>query len=123
VTGTASWYGRDFHGDHTASGERFDQDEFTAAHPSLPLGTRVRVTNLANGRSVVVRINDRGPFTHGRVLDVSYRAAHALGMLRRGTARVRMEVLEGAAASPEEGRARVRRPPRRHRPRAPARPR
>jgi rare lipoprotein A len=122
-TAMASWYGRDFHGDHTASGERFDQGELTAAHPTLPIGTRVRVTNLANGRSVVVRINDRGPFTRGRMIDVSHRAAHGLGMLQRGTARVRIEVVDGGPAPAGEGRAGVRRAPRRHQSPGRARPR
>ena len=85
--GTASWYGAELRGGRTASGERFDEHAFTAASPSLPIGTRVRVTNLANGRSAVVRINDRGPFARGRVLDVSHAAARALGMLGTGTAR------------------------------------
>ncbi len=91
--GTASWYGSAHQGGTTSSGERFDQREFTAAHRTLPLGTRARVTNVANGRSVIVRINDRGPFVRGRVLDVSYGAARALGIVRCGTARVRIEVL------------------------------
>jgi rare lipoprotein A len=105
--GTASWYGPKLHGGRTASGERFDQNELTAAHRSLPLGTRARVTNLENGRSVVVRINDRGPSARGRMLDVSYAAARALGMLRRGTTRVRLEVLDGRALAAESGRART----------------
>jgi len=91
--GVASWYGAELQGKRTASGERFAADALTAAHPSLPLGTRVRVTNLANGRSVVVRINDRGPFVEGRALDVSRGAARALGMLGSGTARVRITPL------------------------------
>lgn len=106
--GTASWYRRGSHGRSTASGEAFDQRELTAAHPSLPPGSRVRVTNLANGRSVVLHINDRGPFAGGRVLDVSYAAARELGMLRRGTTRVRIEVLEGLPVRPTTGRARLR---------------
>jgi len=106
--GTASWYGPGLHGGRTASGERFDRNQLTAAHPSLPLGTRARVTNLENGRSVVVRINDRGPTARGRVLDVSCAAARELGMLRRGTARVRIEVLDGPAPSARSGRARLR---------------
>lgn len=115
--GTASWYGPKLHGGRTASGERFDQNDFTAAHPTLPLGTRVRVTNLDNGRAVVVRINDRGPATRGRLLDVSYAAARALGMLRRGTTRVRIEVLDGPAPAARSGRARLR-PGRRTAPRS-----
>ena len=92
--GRASYYGAELAGRPTASGERFDPGEMTAAHPSLPFGTRLRVTNLRNGKSVVVRINDRGPFGHGRVLDLSYAAAEVIGMIRRGTARVKMEVLK-----------------------------
>lgn len=91
--GVASWYGPGFHGKETAAGEVFDQYELTAAHPSLPLGTRLLVTNLANGRSVEVRVNDRGPFVDGRVLDLSYAAARTLGLLAPGTAPVRIEVL------------------------------
>jgi len=94
--GLASWYGEAFHGRRTASGERFDQHGLTAASLSLPIGARARVTNLDNGRSVVVRINDRGPYVRRRVLDLSYAAARALGMVRRGTARVHIEVLDGA---------------------------
>ena len=89
--GVASYYARDHQGHRTASGERFDMREMTAAHRSLPFGTRVRVTNLANGRAVVVRINDRGPFRKGRVLDLSYAAARELRMVGRGVARVRLE--------------------------------
>jgi peptidoglycan lytic transglycosylase len=92
--GTASWYGPGFHGKQTANGEIYDQYELTAAHPSLPLGSRAMVTNLANGRAVEVRINDRGPFVGGRVIDLSYAAAHAIGMVGPGTAPVRIEVLE-----------------------------
>lgn len=94
--GVASWYGPGFHGNRTANGEIYDQYELTAAHPSLPLGTRVMVTNLANGRAVEVRVNDRGPFVGGRVIDLSYAAAHAVGMVGPGTARVRIAVLEQA---------------------------
>ena len=94
--GVASWYGGDLHGNPTASGDAFDQHALSAAHRTLPLGTRVRVTNLANGRSVVVRINDRGPFVRGRTIDVSRAAAQRLGMLDRGTTRVRIEVVGGA---------------------------
>lgn len=91
--GRASWYGRRFHGRRTASGERFNASSHTAAHRSLPFGTRVRVTNLRNGRSVVVRINDRGPYSRGRIIDLSRAAAEAIGMLRTGTAPVRVEVI------------------------------
>src|SRR5206468_6717269 len=91
--GVASWYGPGFHGNRTANGEIYDQYELTAAHPSLPLGTRVMVTNLENGRAVQVRINDRGPFVDGRAIDLSYAAARTVGMIGPGTARVRVEVL------------------------------
>jgi rare lipoprotein A len=93
-TGFASYYGPEFQGRRTASGQRFDHDELTAAHRTLPFGTRVRVTNLKNSRSVVVTINDRGPFRRGRILDVSRRAASDLGFLRAGVARVKLRVLE-----------------------------
>ncbi|WP_152220638.1 septal ring lytic transglycosylase RlpA family protein [Pseudomonas sp. SCB32] len=91
--GTASYYGKAHHGKRTASGERFNQNTLTAAHRTLAFGTRVKVTNLENGRSVVVRINDRGPFGRGRIIDVSKAAAEQLNMLRSGTARVRLEGL------------------------------
>lgn len=92
-TGTASYYGSRHHGKRTASGEAFDQHGLTAAHRSLPFGTRVLVTNLKNDRSVVVRINDRGPHTRGRLIDLSRAAALSLDMLRSGTARVRVQSL------------------------------
>lgn len=92
-TGVASWYGPGFHGRPTASGEPYDMDGLTAAHRFLPFDTRLRVTNVDNGRSIDVRINDRGPFVDGRVLDVSRAAARALGMLGPGTARVRLVVV------------------------------
>lgn len=91
--GIASWYGPGFHGKATASGEPYDMYAFTAAHKTLPFGTVVRVVDLATGRSVVVRINDRGPFVAGRIIDLSYAAAEALGILARGTARVGLVVL------------------------------
>jgi rare lipoprotein A len=91
--GKASWYGREQHGHLTASGERFNMYELTAAHRTLHLGTRVRVINLRNGRSVIVRINDRGPYGRGRIIDVSYAAARQLGMLDAGIVPVRVEVL------------------------------
>ncbi len=87
--GTASWYGPGFHGRKTASGQRFNQNAMTAAHRTLPFGTRVRVTNHGTGRSVVVTINDRGPFHGGRVIDLSKASAAAIGM--GGTARVTLE--------------------------------
>jgi rare lipoprotein A len=92
-TGLASWYGPKFHGKLTASGEVFNQEKFTAAHPTLPWGSRVKVTNLANGKSVDVRINDRGPFGKDRIIDVSRAAARALGMVGRGITTVRVEWL------------------------------
>lgn len=91
--GVASWYGVPYHGRTTASGETYDMNDLTAAHPSLPFGARVRVTNLDNGRSLVLRINDRGPFVERRIIDVSKRAAQELGFLHDGLARVRVEVL------------------------------
>lgn len=93
-TGKASWYGPGFYGGRTASGERFTRGTLTAAHPYLPFGTKVRVTNLWNGRSAVVRINDRGPFHGGRVIDLAHGAANALGLVSSGVAKVKLEVLE-----------------------------
>mgnify|MGYP001555253105 CR=1 FL=1 len=93
-TGIASWYGDPFHGHATANGEVYDQNELTAAHQTLPLPTYVRVTNLENGRAVVVKINDRGPFVNGRIIDLSRRAAQLLGMDRQGTAKVRVQALK-----------------------------
>ncbi|MBL4634238.1 MAG: septal ring lytic transglycosylase RlpA family protein [Kofleriaceae bacterium] len=94
VTGKASWYGGKFHGRKTASGERFNKNALTAAHRKLPFGTKVRVTHLGNGKSVIVRINDRGPFgNRGRILDLSEAAATRLGMKRAGVARIKLEVL------------------------------
>ena len=90
--GVASWYGREFAGHRTASGERFNPGEYTAAHRTLPFGSRVRVTN-AQGRSVVVRINDRGPFSRGRVIDLSQAAASELGIVRAGSARVSLALI------------------------------
>lgn len=92
-TGIASFYAQGHDGRRTASGERFDMRDLTAAHRTLPFGTRVRVTNLGNGREVLVRINDRGPFARGRILDVSYAAARRLGFVGAGVARVKLEVL------------------------------
>ncbi len=93
TTGNASWYGPGFHGRPTASGEAFNQNALTAAHRTLPFGTRVRVTNLNNNRQVIVRINDRGPFAHGRILDLSAEAARVIGLDRAGVGPVRLEVL------------------------------
>jgi rare lipoprotein A len=89
--GTASWYGKQYDRKTTASGEPFDMNAFTAAHPTLPLGTRVLVTNLQNGRDVIVRINDRGPLPRGRIIDLSYRAASFLDFDKKGVQRVRLE--------------------------------
>ena len=91
--GIASFYADKFHGRKTANGERFNQNALTAAHKSLPLGTKVRVTRVATGDSIVVRINDRGPFVKGRVIDLSRRAARELGFIRKGLAKVRVEVI------------------------------
>lgn len=93
ITGTASWYGPGFAGQATASGEIYDPSEMVAAHRSLAFGTQVRVTNQSNGRSVVVRITDRGPYAGGRILDVSQAAADVLGMRASGTAPVAIEIL------------------------------
>jgi len=97
--GVVSWYGAQFHDRKTASGELFDSEAMTMAHPSLPFGTLVRVTNLRNGRSVVVRVNDRGPFVGTRIGDLSQAAASEIGMMRKGVARARIEVLDDEAAS------------------------
>lgn len=88
--GVASFYSDT----ETASGEKFDQNELTAAHPSLPFGTRLRVTDVSSGRFVTVRVNDRGPFVHGRVVDISPSAAEALGMVDKGVANVRLDVVQ-----------------------------
>ena len=94
--GIASWYGQKFHGRKTASGERFNMYEYTAAHRTLPFGTRVRVVGLRNNRSVLVRINDRGPFVRGRVIDLSYVAARDMAMLESGLEKVRLEILSAS---------------------------
>jgi rare lipoprotein A len=91
-TGIASWYGPKFHGKKTASGETFDQNKLTAAHRTLPMQSLVRVTNLDNGHSAIIRINDRGPFQKGRIIDLSKRSASELGI--RGTARVRVQLMK-----------------------------
>ena len=102
--GQASWYGQAHHGKKTASGEIYDMHALTAAHRTLPLGTKLRVTNLENGRAVVVRVNDRGPYVDGRVLDLSRAAARQLGELGDGLFNVRLEVLDDAAAEPPPSR-------------------
>lgn len=96
--GLASWYGRDFHGRRTSSGEIYDMYQMTAAHRTLPLGTRVEVIHLETGRSIQVRVNDRGPFIAGRVIDLSYGAARVLGMVGQGVAPVRVRTIAAAAA-------------------------
>ena len=97
--GVASWYGPGFHGNRTANGEIYDQFELTAAHQTLPLGTHVMVTDLDNGRAVEVRINDRGPFVSNRIIDLSYAAAQAIGMVGPGTAEVRLQLVSGTSPS------------------------
>ena len=97
--GIASWYGRKFHGQKTSIGETYDMYAMTAAHPTLPLPSYARVTNVASGRSVVVRVNDRGPFLHGRLIDLSYAAAHKLGVAQNGSGEVDVQaILPGASA-------------------------
>jgi rare lipoprotein A len=98
--GTASWYGPNFHGKAAASGETYDQMAMTAAHPTLPIPSAVRVTNLENGKSVVVRLNDRGPFVDDRLIDLSKAAALALDMTGKGTAKVRVQYVGPAPATP-----------------------
>ncbi|MDQ6956827.1 MAG: septal ring lytic transglycosylase RlpA family protein [Mariprofundaceae bacterium] len=98
-TGVASWYGKKFHGRKTANGERYDMHAMSAAHKTLPLPSMVRVTNLDNGRSVVVRVNDRGPFVKSRIIDLSYAAARSLGYDQKGTAHVRVQTLDGNVVS------------------------
>jgi rare lipoprotein A len=93
ITGVASYYGKGFHRKKTASGERYNKRDLTAAHLTLPFGTRVRVTNIENGKSVVVRINDRGPYKKARIIDLSKAAAEKIGMIQSGTARVKLKIL------------------------------
>lgn len=102
-TGIGSWYGEQFHGKYTANGEIFDMNEVTAAHPTLPMPSLVRVTNLENGRSIVVRLNDRGPYVNGRVIDLSRRSAQLLGYDRQGTAKVRVQYVGPAPLSGDSG--------------------
>ena len=99
LNGTASWYGPRFHGKKTASGEIYDQNKLTAAHKTVPLGSKARVTNLDNGNTVEVEINDRGPFIEGRIIDLSRAAARALGFVESGTAPVRVELIAEETAS------------------------
>lgn len=98
-SGIASWYGRQFHGRKTANGERFDMNAMTAAHRSLPLACFIKVTNQDNGKSVIVKVNDRGPFHGNRILDLSYGAASKLGITSRGTGNVTIERVSGPAAN------------------------
>ena len=106
AVGIASYYGKPYHGRKTASGERFNMHELTAAHRTLPFGTNLKVTNLANDRSVVVRVNDRGPFKRDRILDLSMEAARRLQMIGAGTARVRIEPLGESATRRSDAGAR-----------------
>ena len=94
LEGIASYYADDFHGKLTSNGENFDMNSLTAAHRTFPFGTKIRVINLENGKTVVVRVNDRGPFKEGRMIDLSRGAAQAIDLIRTGTARIRLEVLE-----------------------------
>jgi len=94
LAGVATYYAEEFHGRKTASGEVYDMHDLTAAHRTLPFNTKLRVTNVANGKSVVVRVNDRGPFKDNRVIDLSYEAAKHIGLVTDGTARVELEVIE-----------------------------
>lgn len=99
--GIASWYGNKFHGKRTSSGEPYDMYEMTAAHKTLPIPVHVKVTNLDNGKTVIVRVNDRGPFKEGRIIDLSYAAAHKIGMTGTGTARVEIHALDGDDSRPD----------------------
>lgn len=99
VRGIASWYGKKFHGKRTSSGETYDMYGMTAAHPTLPIPSYVRVTNLANRKSVVVRVNDRGPFMHDRVIDLSYSAAYKLAIISKGSAEVEVEIITASSTS------------------------
>jgi rare lipoprotein A len=102
--GLASWYGRDFHGRLTANGEVFDMEAISAAHPTLPIPSYARVTNVANRRSIIVRVNDRGPFKESRIIDVSYKAAELLGFQKNGIARVRVEYVGPASLEGSDDR-------------------
>ena len=109
-TGIASWYGEPFHGRDTANGERYDMNELTAAHKTMPMPSTARVTNLENGRSLMLRVNDRGPFVAGRIIDISRRGAQLLGFYRKGTAKVRVEFIEFAPLTVIADRDAPRRP-------------
>jgi rare lipoprotein A len=104
AVGLASWYGSDFHGRYTANGEIFDKDSISAAHPTLPLPSYARVTNLANNRSIIVRVNDRGPYAHGRLIDLSVKTAHLLGFHSKGTAKVKVEYVGKAPLAGSDDR-------------------
>ncbi|MFZ5468946.1 MAG: septal ring lytic transglycosylase RlpA family protein [Myxococcota bacterium] len=104
MEGVASYYGEGFHGRLTASGERFDKNQMTAAHPKLKFGTCLRVRHLANGREVKVRVNDRGPFAGGRIIDLSEGAARKLGMLEEGVTRVRLSRCDEPPSPPGRGK-------------------
>ena len=106
--GEASWYGKQFHGKETASGESYDMFRFTAAHPTLPLGSWVRVTNLRNHKSVIVRINDRGPVVPGRIMDLSYGAAQVIGMRGYGVSKVRLDIVQLPEMAQNSNRAEAR---------------
>lgn len=99
ITGVASWYGPGFSGKKTATGEIFDETKMTAAHKTLPLGTKAKVTNVKNGKSVEVEINDRGPYAEGRIIDLSHAAAAAIGIVDRGVATVRVESMDHTVSS------------------------
>ena len=105
--GIASWYGTKFHGRRTSNGERYNMHEMTAAHKTLPMNTMVLVQNLENGRKTVVRINDRGPFVRGRIIDLSYRAASRIGMDKKGIARVRVIALAEKRVSTRDGQVKL----------------
>lgn len=109
-TGVASWYGPDFHGRKTSNGETYNMNAMTAAHKTLPMNVYVRVTNQSNGKQSVVRINDRGPFVKGRIIDLSYAAAHEVGMVGPGTAPVRIETLGYREIGPAGSTATYRQP-------------
>jgi rare lipoprotein A len=111
MRGVASWYGNEFHNRKTASGVRFDTHAMMAAHRTLPFGTKVRVTNLANQKSCIVEITDRGPFSHGRIIDLSYAAAEKLSMMESGVANVRLEVIGTASSDASQELAFTARPP------------
>lgn len=111
--GTASFYGKELKGSRTANGERFNPAELTAAHRSLPFGTKLRVTNLENHKSVVVRVTDRGPHKRGRMIDLSYGAAKAVGMLKTGTAKVSVARIATPSSASANSDAQLQLPPRR----------